>query len=150
MKKLTRDEFNNLPFGTNIIICDKGSKYNAVVIDDKIYYEDGRVDYKKSIADYIYNESIEVYSDNELINSALSRSIMVHKGDVVLFRIMLDEFHIIKDTLVFSKLADILKEEGVHSLIIPYNVNVINYSKDKKSDLVKLLENIIDEVKSNE
>lgn len=67
MRKLTLAEFKALPFGTNIIIHIKipyygrDEKYNAVIVRDKLYYEDGKSDDRYTIEEYMYNDCTDVY-----------------------------------------------------------------------------------------
>lgn len=65
MRKLSLNELKDLPFGTNIIvhitINGRDEKYNGVIVRDKIYYEDGKVDYRTIIEDYVFNNNAEVF-----------------------------------------------------------------------------------------
>ena len=67
MKELTISEFRELPFGTNIIVhidmpyLTRDETYNAVVVRDKIYYEDGKVDEIRTIEEYMFNDCATVY-----------------------------------------------------------------------------------------
>ena len=58
-------EVENLPFGTNItvhiITTDRDETYNGVVINHKIYYEDGKIDDCHLIAEYVYGNAAEVF-----------------------------------------------------------------------------------------
>ena len=55
MKKITLSEFKELPFGTNILVhiriphLDRDEKYNAVIVKDFVYYEDGKRDERSTI-----------------------------------------------------------------------------------------------------
>lgn len=67
MKKLTISEFRELPFGTNIIVhidmpyLYRNETYNAVVVRDKIYYEDGKADEIHTIEEYMFDDFATVY-----------------------------------------------------------------------------------------
>ena len=67
MKKLTLSEFRELPFGSNIVVhidmpyLNRDETYNAVIVRDKVYYEDGKVDERRTIEEYMYNNCTEVY-----------------------------------------------------------------------------------------
>ena len=67
MKRLTISEFRELPFGTNIVVhidtpyLNRDETYNAVVVEDKIYYEDGKVDERRTIEEYMFDELATVY-----------------------------------------------------------------------------------------
>lgn len=67
MKKLTLSEFRELPFGSNIVVhidmphLSRDETYNAVIVRDKVYYEDGKVDERRTIEEYMYNDCTEVY-----------------------------------------------------------------------------------------
>lgn len=67
MKKITLSEFRELPFGANIEVhiniprLNRDETYNAVIVRDKIYYEDGKVDERRTIDEYMYNNCTEVY-----------------------------------------------------------------------------------------
>ena len=70
MRKLNLSEFRNLPFGSYIlvrIIRGNGSyiedieEYEAVVVLDKIYYKDGKVDNKRTIEEYVHDGFARVY-----------------------------------------------------------------------------------------
>ncbi len=67
MKKLTLSEFRELPFGTNIVVhidmpyLNRDETYNAVIVRDMIYYEDGKVDERRTIEEYMFNELATVY-----------------------------------------------------------------------------------------
>lgn len=64
MRTLSLNEFKDLPFGTNVIvhiIADgRNEKYIGIIVRDKIYYEDGKVDYRSIIEDYVFNNNAEV------------------------------------------------------------------------------------------
>ena len=65
MRKLSLNELKDLSFGTNIIVHitadGRNEKYNGVIVRDKIYYEDGKVDYRSIIEDYVFNNNAEVF-----------------------------------------------------------------------------------------
>lgn len=67
MKRLTLSEFRELPFGTNIVVhidmphLNRDETYNAVVVMDKIYYEDGKVDERRTVEEYMFNDCTSVY-----------------------------------------------------------------------------------------
>jgi hypothetical protein len=67
MKKLTLSEFRELPFGTNIIVhidmpyLNRDETYNGVIVRDKIYYEDGKVDEIRTIEEYMFDDLATVY-----------------------------------------------------------------------------------------
>lgn len=67
MRKLSLLEFRDLPFGSNVLIrIFRGNgayteEYEAVIVFDKIYYKDGKVDNKRIIEEYMYNGFAEVY-----------------------------------------------------------------------------------------
>lgn len=67
-KKITLSEFKELPFGVNILIhiliptLNRDETYKAVVIRDKIYYEDGKIDDRRTIEEYMYNGWATVYN----------------------------------------------------------------------------------------
>ena len=67
MKKITLSEFRELPFGSNIVVhidmpyLNRDETYNAVIVRDKVYYEDGKVDERRTIEEYMYNNCTEVY-----------------------------------------------------------------------------------------
>lgn len=67
MRELSLSEFRDLPFGSNVLIrifmCNGAysEDYAAVVVFDKIYYKDGKVDNKRTIEEYMYNGLAEVY-----------------------------------------------------------------------------------------
>ena len=67
MKELTLSEFRELPFGANIVVhidmpyLNRDETYNAVIVRDKVYYEDGKVDERRTIEEYMYNNCTEVY-----------------------------------------------------------------------------------------
>lgn len=67
IKKVTLSEFKELPFGTNIVVhiiiphLNRDEKYNAVIVRDKVYYEDGNVDSRRTIEEYMYNNCTDVY-----------------------------------------------------------------------------------------
>ena len=63
--RISPTELENLPFGTNIIVhivtADRDETYNGVIVGSKIYYEDGKVDERHLIAEYVYNNAAEVF-----------------------------------------------------------------------------------------
>ena len=67
MKELTLSEFRELPFGTNIILhidmpyLNRDETYNAVVVRDMIYYEDGKADEIRTIEEYMFDGFATVY-----------------------------------------------------------------------------------------
>ena len=67
MKKITLSEFKELPFGTNILVhiriphLDRDEKYNAVIVKDFVYYEDGKRDERHTIEEYMYNDCTDIY-----------------------------------------------------------------------------------------
>ena len=68
MKSIGYSEILDLPFGTNLVVHIKmdvpykrDETYNAVIVRDKIYYEDGKVDDIRTISEYIYNGVTEVF-----------------------------------------------------------------------------------------
>ena len=67
MKKLTLSEFRELPFGTNIVVhinmpyLNRDETYNGVIVRDKIYYEDGKVDEIRTIEEYMFDDLATVY-----------------------------------------------------------------------------------------
>ena len=67
MKELTLSEFRELPFGTNIVVhinmpyLNRDETYNAVVVRDMIYYEDGKADEIRTIEEYIFDDLATVY-----------------------------------------------------------------------------------------
>ena len=67
-KKITLSEFKELPFGANILVhiiiptLNRDETYKAVIIRDKIYYEDGKVDDRRTIEEYMYNGWAIVYN----------------------------------------------------------------------------------------
>ena len=68
MKQINYSEIKDLPFGTNIVVhikmdypYNRDETYNAVIIRDNIYYEDGKVDKVDVISEYMYNGCTEVF-----------------------------------------------------------------------------------------
>lgn len=67
MKRLALSEFRELPFGTNIVVhidmpyLDRDETYNGVIVRDKIYYEDGKVDEMRTIEEYMFDDLATVY-----------------------------------------------------------------------------------------
>lgn len=67
MRKLTLSEFRELPFGTNIVVhidmpyLNRDETYNGVIVRDKIYYEDGKVDEIRTIEEYMFDDLATVY-----------------------------------------------------------------------------------------
>ena len=67
MKKLTLSEFRELPFGANIVVhinmpyLNRDETYNGVIVRDKIYYEDGKVDEIRTIEEYMFDDLATVY-----------------------------------------------------------------------------------------
>lgn len=65
MRRVSATELENLPFGTNIVVHintdDRDERYNAVVVRDKIYYEDGKTDTVHLIAEYVHMNCAEVF-----------------------------------------------------------------------------------------
>lgn len=67
-KKITLSEFKELSFGTNVLIhiiiptLNRDETYKAVIIRDKMYYEDGKVDDRRTIEEYMYNGRAIVYT----------------------------------------------------------------------------------------
>ena len=67
MKELTISEFRELPFGTNIVVhidmpyLTHDETYNGVIVRDKIYYEDGKVDEICTIEEYMFDGLATVY-----------------------------------------------------------------------------------------
>lgn len=68
MKRITDDELLELSFGSKIRVIwhnsprhEKGDEYYGVIFGDKIGYEDGLVDDKRTIAECIYNDWCMVY-----------------------------------------------------------------------------------------
>lgn len=67
MKKLTLSEFRELPFGANIEVhiiiprLNRNETYNAVIVRDKLYYEDGKIDDRHIIENYMHDGYADVY-----------------------------------------------------------------------------------------
>ena len=67
MRRLTISEFRELPFGINIIVhidmpyLNRDETYNGVIVRDKIYYEDGKVDEIRTIEEYMVDDLATVY-----------------------------------------------------------------------------------------
>lgn len=68
MKKVTLTEFKEFSFGTNILVHIKIDKpyyrdewYNGVIVRDKIYYEDGSVDDRHTIEEYVYDNCATIF-----------------------------------------------------------------------------------------
>lgn len=67
-KKITLSEFKELPFGADILIhiiiprLNRDETYKAVIIQDKIYYEDGKIDDRRTIEEYMYDGCAIVYT----------------------------------------------------------------------------------------
>ena len=66
-RRVTGTELRDLPFGTlvevhiNIPGLCRDETYNGVIVQDKIYYEDGKFDFINIIANYIHNDDAEVF-----------------------------------------------------------------------------------------
>ena len=68
MKRITDSELLELSFGSKIRVIwhnsnrhKKGAEYYGVIFGDKIGYEDGLVDDKRTLAECMYNDWCMVY-----------------------------------------------------------------------------------------
>ena len=66
-KRVTATELQALSFGTKIEVHitipreRRDETYNGVIVQNKIYYEDGKFDFINIIADYVFNNNAEVF-----------------------------------------------------------------------------------------